>query len=96
MASTVIGKLVTSKNVQWVAYTNKINLYGFVLCFFLAIKFKPLFLIVPRNFRLMEELEDGEKGADSSAVSYGLADQDMLMHTWQGMIFGPPNVCVLF
>ncbi|RKF71377.1 Ubiquitin-conjugating enzyme spm2 [Golovinomyces cichoracearum] len=49
---------------------------------------------VPRNFRLLEELEKGEKGLGAEACSYGLAQgDDMLMSNWNGTILGPPH-CV--
>jgi len=47
---------------------------------------------VPRNFKLLDELEKGEKGANSDGVTVGLAVHDDITLThWNGTIFGPPG-----
>ena len=48
-------------------------------------------IIVPRNFRLLDELEKAEKGKlQDQQISYGLeiAD-DVYMNVWNGTILGP-------
>ena len=49
-------------------------------------------IIVPRNFKLLEELEKAEKGNTDMSVSYGLVQSDDIsLSDWQCTILGPIN-----
>ena len=50
-------------------------------------------VIIPRNFKLLEELEASEKGTGDMAVSMGLVNSDDIFLTeWNGSILGPGGV----
>mmetsp|Transcript_13407 Transcript_13407/g.20377 ORF Transcript_13407/g.20377 Transcript_13407/m.20377 type:complete len:148 (+) Transcript_13407:90-533(+) len=47
-------------------------------------------VIVPRNFKLLEELEASEKGVGEMSISFGLTDPgDTFLSHWNGGILGP-------
>ena len=50
-------------------------------------------VIVPRNFKLLEELEKSEKGHGDMSISFGLVkSDDTFLTEWNGGILGPVGV----
>jgi ubiquitin-conjugating enzyme E2 variant len=53
-------------------------------------------VIVPRNFKLLEELEKSEKGHGDMSISFGLVkSDDTFLTEWNGGILGPVGVRVM-
>ena len=52
---------------------------------------------VPRNFKLLDELENSEKGVGDMSISFGLVDSgDTFLSDWNGGILGPAGVSCCF
>lgn len=50
-------------------------------------------VIIPRSFKLLDELEKGQKGTGLDGCSWGLeSNDDISLTNWSGTIFGPPGV----
>ncbi|CAG2104032.1 unnamed protein product [Medioppia subpectinata] len=49
-------------------------------------------VVIPRNFVLLQELEDGQKGSADGCITWGPEnDSDMSLSHWRAVIVGPAH-----
>ncbi len=87
--TAIAGRSTSLERPHW-ASLNKSADFKRQLVEVIGIMTTPQQVIIPRNFKLLEELEASEKGTGDMSISMGLVNSDDIFLTeWNASILGP-------